>query len=150
MDAERKPTEGIGALLETLRRERDFTKLALADTSGVSATYIAMIEGGLDTRTGKEIRPSPDTLRKLAGALARGSTEESRRLYTDMMAVLGYLPEEELAAGPDGDSASVTLRDPRLRTYLQPVVEDWDRIPGEQQNALLTLLKLIEENRRRR
>ncbi len=150
MNANLQPGESIGTLLEALRVEKGFTKLSLAETSGVSATYIAMIETGTDSRTGKEIRPSPDTLRKLASALSRDNPAEARRLYIAMMAVLDYLPDDDQLGGATSEAILVVLSDDRLDTHFRSVMERWPSLSTAEQAAILALFKLIDQNSRRR
>ena len=82
----------LGLLLESIRIKKRFSKKALAEASGVSDTYIAQIESGYDSRTGKEIHPSPDVLRLLARALGDGDGSEEEQLYTRFGGAAGFIP----------------------------------------------------------
>lgn len=188
----------LGRLLESLRKRQRFTRHALAGRSGVSTTYIVQIEGGIDSRTGKEIHPSPPVLRRLADALGDGYPEDADRFYAELMAAVGYLPGDETDAArpaaretpryfttarstpppsrpppgaapgfersvtpalpheepsrygePDG-TVTVSLRDPRLHTHFMAVADHWEELSRDEQIAVLMLMELVDERRRRR
>lgn len=92
--------EKLSILLKTIRRAHRLSTRELSEKSGVSHSYIALLEGGgKDPRTGKKINPHPDTL-KLIGNSLSGS-------YLILMDAAGYLPknyvleEENLFTDPD-------------------------------------------------
>jgi transcriptional regulator with XRE-family HTH domain len=60
------PITVIGDFLRKLRGKRSLRDIQ--EVSGVSYTYLRSIEKGVDPRSGNEISPTPDTLRKLAKA----------------------------------------------------------------------------------
>jgi transcriptional regulator with XRE-family HTH domain len=62
--ADRPTAEKIGSQIRKLRRESDLTLSALAANSGVSKGYLWKLEKG-----DQEVRPSADTLLKIAKAL---------------------------------------------------------------------------------
>ncbi len=97
-EAQERPA--LGRLLESLRKRKRFTRHALSGSSGVSTTYIVQIESGVDSRSGKEVRPSPPILWRLAEALGDGDVLEARGYYGEMMAAAGYLPGSEAAPEP--------------------------------------------------
>ena len=63
-----RPRLDYAGAIEHLRRERGMTREALADVSGVSASYLFEIERGLK-------RPSTDVLAKIAAALGMAPSE---------------------------------------------------------------------------
>ena len=71
----------IGQLLKTLRGKRSLREIERS--SGVSHTYISSIEKGVDPRSGNEIIPTPDTLKKLSRAYNYS--------YGELMDIAGYL-----------------------------------------------------------
>lgn len=74
----------VNQLIRNLRGD-----LSLREASGrvgISHTYLDTIEKGCDKRTGKEISPSPDTLKKLADAY--------HYPYKDLLVRAGYLHDE--------------------------------------------------------
>jgi transcriptional regulator with XRE-family HTH domain len=60
------PITVIGDFLRELRGKRSLRDIQ--EVSGVSYTYLRNIEKGVDPRSGNEILPTPDTLRKLSKA----------------------------------------------------------------------------------
>ncbi|MBI3966689.1 MAG: helix-turn-helix transcriptional regulator [Chloroflexi bacterium] len=88
------PQRPLGKLLRELRRSRRLTMRELADVAGISAGYVQQLEVGLDPRSGRPIRPSPDVLRRLADPL--GVT------YEALMTAAGYLEESGALARADG------------------------------------------------
>lgn len=80
----------LGVKLRDLRERRRFTRDGLGMAAGLSDATVAKIENGYDPRTGKAVRPNPDTLRKLADALGEGLEEDADRFYTELMKAAGY------------------------------------------------------------
>ncbi|MEK3856590.1 helix-turn-helix domain-containing protein [Cytobacillus sp. FSL H8-0458] len=75
----------IGEFLRKLRGKRslrDIQKL-----SGVSYTYLRSIEKGVDPRSGNEIIPTPDTLKKLSKAY--------NHPYNELMLLAGYWDDDD-------------------------------------------------------
>lgn len=60
------PKTPIGSILKELRGKRSLREIE--KLSDVSYGHIRNIENGMDPRTGKEIKPSPEVLKKLAHA----------------------------------------------------------------------------------
>lgn len=73
-------------VIERLRRERSMTREALAEASGVSASYLSEVERGFK-------RPSTDVLAKIAQALGMAPSE--------LLAVV-----EDFSSGPGTEEAS--------------------------------------------
>lgn len=74
----------IGEFLRELRGNRSLREVERL--SGVSHTYLSSLEKGADPRTGKERKPTTDTLQKLA--------EVYDHPYYDLLERAGYLPKE--------------------------------------------------------
>lgn len=71
----------VGDLLRELRGNKSLREVERG--SGISNTYLSSIEKGVDPRSGNEIKPSPDVLRKLANYYGHP--------YHDLMIKAGYL-----------------------------------------------------------
>lgn len=75
----------IGKILKELRGKRSLREIERE--SGVSHTYLSSLEKGRDPRTGKERKPTPDTLKKLAHVYSVP--------YERLMSAAGYMELEE-------------------------------------------------------
>lgn len=75
----------IGRILKELRGKRSLREIERE--SGVSHTYLSSLEKGRDPRTGKERKPTPDTLKKLAHVYSVP--------YEWLMSAAGYMDLEE-------------------------------------------------------
>lgn len=153
----RQERSRIAAMLESLRKKKRFSKQALADASGVSATYIGLIESGFDPNSGRQVTPSAKVIRALSKALADGDDKEESRIHEEMMAAVGYIESlpSTVLAGPaapltvekprPSNHDVVTLRDPRLWTHVRDVLENWEKLSADDQSAVLSFLKLVHE-----
>jgi transcriptional regulator with XRE-family HTH domain len=71
---------------QLLRQLRDHESLRdVSNRSGISHTYLGIIEKGIDQRTGNPIKPTPETLKTLAKAY--------NYPYEELMRRAGYLQE---------------------------------------------------------
>lgn len=78
------------ALGKTLRKLRgDRTLREIAEITGISHTYLGLLEKGIDPRTKKEIKPSAETLQLLA--------KTYQYPYDELLKLANYLPEETRA-----------------------------------------------------
>ncbi|MBN3522603.1 helix-turn-helix domain-containing protein [Paenibacillus apiarius] len=128
----------IGTLLRELRGKRSLREIERV--SGVSHTYLSSLEKGYDPRTGKERKPTPDTLKKLAQVYDIS--------YEQLMLSAGYMDMENstsraLMDAPDDASAadnesdmnysSHARKNPRQRTVKEtrPCYELADVLQGE-------------------
>jgi transcriptional regulator with XRE-family HTH domain len=92
-----------------LRKLRDHESLRdVSNRSGISHTYLGIIEKGIDQRSGNPVKPTPETLKTLAKAY--------NYPYEELMRKAGYLLE----------SNEVYLTDTKL-----------ERMPVELENILL-------------
>lgn len=80
----------IGKILKELRGKRSLREIERE--SGVSHTYLSSLEKGRDPRTGKERKPTPDTLKKLAHVYSVP--------YEWLMSAAGYMDVEEGPSDP--------------------------------------------------
>lgn len=108
------PHQPLGQLLRELRQRRRWSMRQLAQASGVSAGYIQQLEAGLDRRSGRPIRPSPEVLRRLAGPLGGA-------YYEVLMAAAGYLPSTGALARQDGYRTTLP---PEVIREIQDIVAE--------------------------
>ncbi|MDG0874918.1 helix-turn-helix domain-containing protein [Paenibacillus thiaminolyticus] len=94
----------IGKILKELRGKRSLREIERE--SGVSHTYLSSLEKGRDPRTGKERKPTPDTLKKLAQVYSVP--------YEWLMSAAGYMDLEEGPADPEYENGE--LPHPAMQT----------------------------------
>lgn len=125
----------LAETLHHLRRQSRLSQEQLANLSGVSKQQIGNLERSKDPRSGKAPLPRPDTLRRLADALAinsvTGQVHQDRAddYYNQLAAAAGYFP-----AGGDGvsrlsprDRAQALLaKNPRAATAFEALPNDMD------------------------
>lgn len=75
----------LGEILKKLRGTNSLREAS--KKIGVSHTYLSTIERGLDTRTGKPVKPTPEILKLIANAYSYP--------YEDLLTVAGYLNERQ-------------------------------------------------------
>ena len=75
----------IGNLLREIRGKESLREAG--KRIGISHTYLDTIEKGFDKRSGKEVSPSPETLKMIAAAY--------KYPYNKLMVLAGYIDEEE-------------------------------------------------------
>jgi HTH-type transcriptional regulator, competence development regulator len=73
----------LGHLLRQLRDRESLRDVS--QRSGISHTYLGIIEKGIDQRTGNPVKPTPETLKTLAKAY--------NYPYEELMRRAGYLQE---------------------------------------------------------
>lgn len=108
----------LGRELHSLRKRHDRTLQAVADDAKISAAYLQKLERG------QVNAPSPHVLRRLAAALDVA--------YLRLMALAGYLTEEETETGPTMPSAL---------EHASLSAEEW--------RAVLAFVRFLEEERDR-
>lgn len=77
----------FGEYLKELRGKRSLREMERV--TGISHTYLSTLEKGYDPRSGKERKPTPETLKKLSATL-----EVS---YTDLMKKAGYMKKKTIS-----------------------------------------------------
>jgi transcriptional regulator with XRE-family HTH domain len=75
--------QDLGSLLRQLRDRESLRDVS--SRSGISHTYLGIIEKGIDQRSGNPVKPTPETLKTLAKAY--------NYPYEDLMRRAGYLRE---------------------------------------------------------
>lgn len=107
--------ETLGELLKRLRG-----KESLRDASkkiGISHTYLDTIEKGFDKRTGKNIHPTPETLKLIAKAYNYD--------YEELMIKAGYLNAKSTSIEPsssqntDEEEFQAFINDPELQVWYK-------------------------------
>ena len=78
----------FGKYLRGLRADKSLREMERL--TGLSHTYLKNLEQGFDVRSGKEIKPTPDVLKKLSSTLDVP--------YLQLMCMVGYLDGTELAS----------------------------------------------------
>jgi transcriptional regulator with XRE-family HTH domain len=78
----------LGNLLRKLRGKESLREVS--KRAGTSHTYLGVIEKGIDPRTGKPVKPTPQTLRVLS--------KTYNYPYEELMKLSGYLNEGDSAA----------------------------------------------------
>lgn len=58
----------LGEYIKSYRDDHDMTMESFASKSGLTKGYVSMLEKGTNPRSGKEIVPSLETIRKVADA----------------------------------------------------------------------------------
>lgn len=91
----------IGKILKELRGKRSLREIERE--SGVSHTYLSSLEKGRDPRTGKERKPTPDTLKKLAHVYSVP--------YEWLMGAAGYMEFEEGLSIPGHENGAAMQAD---------------------------------------
>jgi transcriptional regulator with XRE-family HTH domain len=74
----------LGSLLRQLRDRESLRDVS--NRSGISHTYLGVIEKGIDQRSGSPVKPTPETLKTLAKAY--------NYPYEELMKRAGYLRED--------------------------------------------------------
>ena len=112
----------IGSLLRKLRGKESLREAS--KRIGISHTYLDTIEKGFDKRSGKQINPSPDTLRLIADAY--------NYPYIKLLRLAGYIDEAN-----DEEEFQAFVNDPSL--------ERWYReLPKSKEEDLQKLRKMWE------
>lgn len=93
----------LGHLLRQLRDRESLRDVS--SRSGISHTYLGIIEKGIDQRSGNPVKPTPETLKTLAKAYNYS--------YEELMRKAGYLQEsgETYLADTHCDSTPIELEE---------------------------------------
>lgn len=113
----------MNTLPDLLRKLRG--KESLRDVSkraGISHNYLSQLEKGVDPRTGKQIRPTPETLKRLADAYNYD--------YKEIMKIAGYIDEEE-NGNQNTELPELTPKDEReIARDLERILHSLDHADG--------------------
>jgi len=75
----------LGDLLKELREDESLR--AASKRMNISYSYLSLLENGIDKRTGKPVKPSPETLHQIAKAYKYD--------YMKLIKITGYLEDEK-------------------------------------------------------
>ena len=78
----------LGNYLNQLREIKGVSFREVSKKTGISHTYLSNLEKGYDPRSGKEISPSPHTIRKLSNYY--------NKPYVDLLNIAGYITLEDI------------------------------------------------------
>jgi transcriptional regulator with XRE-family HTH domain len=132
----------FAAQLHDLRRRKRFSLRALAEASDLSATYVRTLEQGYDPRTGKEVHPSVDVMRRVSRALGDGVEDEAERIFADLMRAAGYMP------GVVREAPAVHY-DPNAPTStIEAIIDTIRRTQELSEEDKEAFIRLIERSRR--
>jgi HTH-type transcriptional regulator, competence development regulator len=122
----------LGNLLRQLRDQESLRDVS--SRSGISHTYLGIIEKGIDQRSGNPVKPTPDTLKTLAKAYNYS--------YEELMRKAGYLQESsELYLTENSLSTnSVELED---FIQSQQVTYRGKELTEAERKKILEMLKLL-------
>lgn len=131
----------IGKFLKELRGQRSLREIE--KVSGVSHTYLSSLEKGADPRTGKERKPTTETLEKLAKAYNHS--------YFDLLERAGYLADisedekERLLVNDEYQSSIEKMLDDALKAITKG--EDFiDEVKDEVENVQKKYDNYFEED----
>ena len=127
--------------LHNLRRRKRFSLRALAEASDLSATYVRTLEQGYDPRTGKEVHPSVDVMRRVSRALGDGVEEEAERIFADLMRAAGYMPGVVREPPPPFDPNAPT-------STIEAIIDTIRRTQELTEEDKGAFIRLIERSRR--
>lgn len=136
--------QNLSEWLYRSRRRAGLNQAELAQKSGLSKSYISILErGGEHPLTGKSVRPSEDVMERLAKAL--GVPADEARL------VAGYAPENVAAAMPQEEAG---LGMTKLSTDEAIIVSAY-RLVGDEEKEIIreqiaNVLGSLSEAQRRR
>lgn len=100
----------VGIAIKELRGKMSLREAG--EKIGISHTYLDTIEKGFDKRSGKQINPSPDTLRLISDAYNFS--------YTKLLSLAGYIDDIDESEQEDfGDF----ITDPSLRRWFKSLPE---------------------------
>ncbi|WP_077623801.1 helix-turn-helix domain-containing protein [Sediminibacillus massiliensis] len=109
-------------LLKELRGKESLREAS--KRAGISHNYLSQLEKGIDPRTKKPIKPSPDTLKRLADAYNYS--------YNKLLSLAGYTEEAE--------------QEKELETFIKdPELERWYRELPKSKEEDLRRLRIIHE-----
>lgn len=85
----------LGDIIKSYRKEHNLTMLDFAKLSNLSKPYVSMLEANKNSRDGKPIKPSVETLRKVAIATNMSLNDLLRMLDGDQIIDLSPTADED-------------------------------------------------------
>ncbi|MFL0196453.1 helix-turn-helix domain-containing protein [Clostridium sp. WILCCON 0269] len=128
------PIKTLGSIIKEYRTINNLSLRDFSEKCGVSHTYISQLEKSVDTRTGKPIEPTLDTVIKIAKALGK-STE-------GILIELGYIEDK---ANKD-DSEILAERFLNMLIDIGEIKTKEDLTSGKALKILSKIFKELEED----
>lgn len=113
----------LGSLLKELRGEKSLREVS--KKSGISHNYLSLLEKGIDPRTKAPIKPSPETLKKLA--------EAYNYSYEELLKVAGYLEDNPTETTEVYDYKE----DPTISPELMDLLDKLSSIPEKRREEII-------------
>lgn len=111
----------LGKIIKAYRKENKVTQAEFGDKAGLSKAYVSMLERNKNSRDGRSITPSIDTLRKVSKVMGISFSELLVKMEDEYINV---------AQNAIGDEQSEILK-------------EYNQLPAESKNLVLGLLKQI-------
>lgn len=130
----------LGEILKSLRG-----KESLRDASkriGISHTYLDTIEKGYDKRSGKPVKPTPDTLKLISKAYDCS--------YEELMKVAGYIEDDSNKKEPDWNSKlpELTSNDEKdIQKDLEKIINSLESKDGHSHFGGQSIDEMDDEDR---
>lgn len=161
--------EAFGVVLTRLRKARGLSQRRLAAFAQLSGTTVAVLESGQKSGRAGAIRPTADTLQKLAVGLSTDLVDErtvdtarAERVFADLLRAAKYGPVgEPEAADRQPETARTSIDDltdaeveRRLTEYTGQAeagaafagsARNWRRYPPSAQRLILAVLEDAEQ-----
>jgi transcriptional regulator with XRE-family HTH domain len=121
-----------------LRRLRDQESLRdVSSRSGISHTYLGIIEKGIDQRSGNPVKPTPETLKTLSKAY--------NYPYEELMRRAGYLNERSAAYSTEEEGLNSNASAVDLEKVLRdgPAVFKGKELDAAERKKVLDMLTLL-------
>ncbi|WP_422444296.1 helix-turn-helix domain-containing protein [Thermoanaerobacterium sp. DL9XJH110] len=99
----------LGEVIKKYREENNLSLREFADKCGLSHAYIAKLEEGKDPRSGKNIEPTLDTVKRISEAINLPLDE--------LLQMIGYIE-------PDTPTPASTDKDPTLDDEIMAIMRD--------------------------
>ncbi|OAH53122.1 hypothetical protein AWH48_12255 [Domibacillus aminovorans] len=133
--------EKLPGLLKELRGKESLR--SVGERAGLSHNYLSQLEKGIDPRTKKPIKPTPDTLKRLSEAYDYS--------YDELLKLAGYIEDKEATNPPrftQKDELDIAKRVEEIRKDLISANKDGDGLNfyGEpmSEEAIDSLLEAME------
>lgn len=109
----------LGDLIRKYRQENDLSLRDFAKKAGLSHSYVSSLENGFDPRSGKEVIPTIETLKKVANAM--------NMELDDLLAQIGYIEPDQ----PRPWQPVLTEKDKRdIAKELERLINDLEHSEG--------------------
>jgi transcriptional regulator with XRE-family HTH domain len=155
---ERAAAIRLGELLNRLRTGQNLTQRELSRRGGIAWTFIHLLEQGVRKDTGRPVKPSPQSLQKIADGLAVDPHDKKKKnpgkaavYYRQMMEARGWGSNMDLpatvATAPtpeDVREALATLTGPETAAQFSVLAEHWYAISPASRQFVLNALQYVK------